>query len=89
MYDRLYTHIREWTNDYRGDKQVRYGDVLLEDGLRLTEGRLTDIEALLIYYHQPIHNTQHKNGYWGRSLVILNEGYRGLLDPIACSDDLW
>lgn len=88
MFERVYSHLQYWANDYRGQKQVRYGDIDLEHGLRLIERRLTEIEALLIYWHQPIHNIHHKNGYWGRDLLIVNEGRRGLLDDIVCTDEL-
>lgn len=89
IWDRLYCHNRNWVYFYRGQMQVNLGNVQLEYGLRLTEQRTKDIEGLLIYYHQPIHNTINKMNYWGRNLCIINRGRRGLLSDYVCTDDLW
>ena len=73
--------------------QVHFGIIEVDDGYRISERRIKDIEALMIYYHrlhygQPIHNRLNTRGYYGRDLLIWNLGRRGLLENRVCTDDL-
>ncbi len=88
MLSRVWCHRNQWIYQYRGQMLVRFGTIVLDRGYRHSQQRTNDIEALLIYYHQPIHNTQHKRNYNGRELLIWNQGRRGLINECVCTDDL-
>jgi len=57
---------------YRGDIVVRFGEVILPDGRRLSEQLIRDIEALLIVSNQTEYNEVIPNCY--RMLKITNTG---------------
>jgi hypothetical protein len=93
MYDRLCCHENNWIDEYRGQMQFNFGTVELKKGCKISEQRIKDIEALMIYYHriymgQPIKNTSNTRNYYGRNLLIWNLGRRGLLKHRVCTDDL-
>ena len=76
MYDRLYSHENKWIYQYRGQVQVNFGTIELEDGCKISEQRIKDIEALMIYYHQPVHNTANKRNYYGRDLTWTSQNQK-------------
>ncbi len=63
-----------WARDLADDLQVRVA--AMDAGEDLAQ----DVQALLIYRHQPRYNTEGKSAYRGRALEIMCEGDCG---PIA------
>lgn len=88
MLNRVWCHRNDWIYQYRGQMRVRFGTIKIDEGYRHSQQRTKDIEALLIYWHQPIHNTQHRRSYPDRQLLIWNIGRHTPLDKRVCTDDL-
>ncbi len=78
LFQRIGQH--NWIADVRGQIRVRMGVIVFDTGQKHSEKRLKDVEAALIYYNQPLHNTQHMSSYSGRKLQIINQGRFGLLE---------
>lgn len=74
-----------WLNDLRGNVRIRFAEIVLETGSKHSHERTKDIEALLIYNHQPKYNIQNRNFYEGRSLRIVNTGRHGPIRKVIRS----
>ena len=48
----------------------------------LSKALIQDIEALLIFSHEPPYNTQHLKTYSGRDMVVKNRGYNHLFRKV-------
>jgi hypothetical protein len=78
--DRINEHYGDWLWDKRGELKVRLGVMACEQGRKYSSQKLTDIEALLIHWHQPEFNTSNIQYYRGRErLEVINKGRRGQL----------
>ncbi len=77
-----------WLEDLRGEIKVRFATVELEGGSKQSQRRAKDIEALLIFYHQPEYNIQNRNSYLGRELEITSYGRCGPIKREVYSDEL-
>ena len=71
-------HERKWMGNLRG-VAVRRGTPEAESGKNISRQKVEDAEALLILWHQPERNTQHKESYRGRDLTVVSGGSRGPL----------
>jgi hypothetical protein len=80
FYKRITQHRRGWLSEVRGKVRVRVATVVPQRGSRISEKNLRDIEALLIFAHQPSRATRGTKNYNGRpGLRVVNRGRRGEL----------
>jgi len=70
-----------------GSAMVRFG-IFASEVSRISRQRLSDVECLLIYVHQPRLNDACRDKYSGRDLEIVNRGRRGPIKAIVRSSDL-
>ena len=77
-----------WLDDLRGEIKVHFATVELKEGSKQSQRRAKDIEALLIFYHQPEYNPQHKKSYRGRELEIASYGRSGPIERNVRSTEL-
>ena len=85
MSDRIWCDENKWIYQYTGEILIRFSKIVLDEGYKHSQQLTNDIEEILIYSEQPIHNIQHKESYRGRPLQMWNEGQRGVLDEYICS----
>ena len=86
---RLYQH--DWIDDYHkifvgriADADYKHDPPDWDDWYEL----LQDVEALEIYWHTPPYNSHNIKGYYGRPLIIINEGQRAKLSAGCESDEI-
>ncbi len=76
---RISEHHKDWLYGSRGI-QVRLGVLEFPDGGRYSEGKLSEVESLLIHLVGPPENTSSINFYRGRDILeVVNLGNRGVL----------
>ncbi|MGH0592790.1 hypothetical protein [Bacillus pretiosus] len=60
---------------------MRLGILEFPNGVKYSEQKSSDVEALLISWHTPLENTPCTNYYIGREdLEVISFGQRGLID---------
>lgn len=73
-------HIRAKYQYLLDDITVWLGTLTYSSFARISEQRIRDIEALLIFLHQPLDNTQSKSSYRGRPNLLVRSKYCPLLE---------
>lgn len=87
---RISEHEKEWFCKYRGQIQIRLGEVTNKQrrAIDVAESKLKAAEALQIRWHRPLRNIQHKTSYCDIDLTVVNKDRRGLLCPVISTDAL-
>lgn len=86
---RLNEHNKCWLGEVRGQIKVRFGVLEFEEGRNFSKNKLSDVEALLINWHNFSFNTQSAKYYYGREkLMVMNRGRKGILKDCVNTDDL-
>ena len=80
--------IEAYVENRRGELVVKIGRVILEEGKRLTQKKVEEIENLLIYVMEPKFNDRKTKSYGGRDILIENSGiYKPLPKYVLVLDD--
>jgi hypothetical protein len=83
-----YDHLVKYFSANRKEKDflVMLGRVTAQSTQRRSEAFVKDVEGLLIFSNQPKFNTQNRQSYNGRHLVVMNNGrYEPLKRCVASS----
>jgi hypothetical protein len=75
--NRLSRHevLNEILDDYSEEIiRIRFGNIIAPQFSRITKKLVTDIESVLINYHDPPYNIQSTDTYYGRDIQVTNLG---------------
>ncbi len=87
FYLRLNEHW-SWMEKMRGTVNIRFGRIVNDGDMRITEKLIETIEGALICEHEPRRNICKINSYFAhRELIIWNTGYRGFMNQIVDTRD--
>jgi hypothetical protein len=79
-----YNEIQQYLNVNSGYKALVISGIITESSQKkITAELFDDIEACLIFCNQPLTNTQNKESYKGREIVITNTGTYFPLEEVA------